>query len=73
MPNLEIERKFLVRRLADLALAGRDITAMTGKRIVQGYLIVTDQGSLRVRLMEDSASLTFKGFSYGGHKNRTRD
>ena len=65
MPNLEIERKFLVLQLEDLVLAGHDITAMAGKRIAQGYLVVTGRGSLRVRIMENRASLTFKGSRTG--------
>jgi adenylate cyclase len=54
----EIERKFLVRELPDVAL-------LEGEPIVQGYLRADPEGSVRVRITGRGARLTVKGPTRG--------
>lgn len=54
----EIERKFLVTRLPDLA-------GVDGQPMVQGYLRADADGSVRLRITGDGAVLTVKGPSRG--------
>ena len=59
--NVEIERKFLVPRLDTVWPSYHIPDAASGTQIVQGYLIASENRSLRVRLTPDSAMLTLKG------------
>jgi CYTH domain-containing protein len=52
---LEIERKFLVVSPAWRRLAG------PGRRFCQGYIAKTPRGTVRVRRVDDSATLAIKG------------
>lgn len=54
----EIERKFLVRRLPDLA-------GLDGQPMVQGYLRADASGSVRLRITGGGACLTVKGPTRG--------
>ena len=54
----EIERKFLVQRLPDLA-------GLEGEPMVQGYLRADPEGSVRVRITGEGATLTIKGPTRG--------
>lgn len=56
--SLEIERKYLVRRLPDLA-------GIDGTPMVQGYLRADADGSVRVRVAGARAWLTVKGPARG--------
>lgn len=56
--GVEIERKFLVRRLPDLE-------AFTGEPLVQGYLRADAGGSVRLRITPTGAVLTVKGPARG--------
>lgn len=55
---LEIERKFLLHHLPDLA-------DESGARIVQGYLRADERASVRVRITDGQARLTVKGAQHG--------
>jgi CYTH domain-containing protein len=54
----EIERKFLLRNEDWRGLA-------PGRFYVQGYLAGSEEGSVRVRIVEDAAVLTIKGVTTG--------
>jgi adenylate cyclase len=56
---LEIERKFLV----NTELLNLDIP---GTRIIQGYLHLSDQKTIRIRIAGDKAYLTIKGPDQNG-------
>ncbi len=56
--GLEIERKFLVRKPSFL-------NSIYGKEIVQGFLLVRKDKTVRVRIAGEKASLTVKGETIG--------
>jgi adenylate cyclase len=56
--GVEIERKFLVRRLPKIA-------SLEGTAIVQGYLRADAEGSVRLRITGSGARLTVKGPTRG--------
>jgi len=59
--NVEIERKYLVNNLENVWPSYHEVTSSDGTSIVQGYLAVTPDRSLRVRLSDNQATLTLKG------------
>jgi CYTH domain-containing protein len=60
--NLEIEKKFLVRRCLWTPPG-------TGRRLRQGYLPTSGGVSVRVRLYPDGAALTIKGPTVGAQRS----
>lgn len=59
--GVEIERKFLVRRVPD-------VDTLDGDPIVQGYLRADAEGSVRVRITGRGARLTVKGPTRGNRR-----
>ncbi|MDE7410657.1 MAG: CYTH domain-containing protein [Paramuribaculum sp.] len=59
----EIERKYIVNELFDTALATES------HHIIQGYLSVTPESTVRVRIIDDKAYLTVKSKNKGATRN----